>query len=97
MEFFCTVCNNDHDYKTLKSLNQHKNSASHKRKVDPEFAAAEEAEKAAKKRQRRTKENLTLSDGRVRGIERNCYGPFTRHEFMFVRNWNALSLASRVG
>ena len=49
MEFCCAVCNNGHDYKTLQGLNKHKNAASHKRKVDPEFAAAEEAEKAAKK------------------------------------------------
>ena len=47
IEFFCTVCNID--YKTRKGLNQHKSTAWHKRKVNPEFAAAEEAEKAANK------------------------------------------------
>jgi len=49
MEFFCSVCDDGHDFKTLKRLNEHKKTASHKRKVDTEFAAAEEAEKAAKK------------------------------------------------
>ena len=47
MEFFCSVCNKCHDFKTLKRLNEHKKTASHKRKVDSEFAAAEEAEKEA--------------------------------------------------
>ena len=48
-EFFCSICGNGHDYKTLQNLNKHENAASHKRKIDPEFAAAEEAAKAAKK------------------------------------------------
>ena len=49
MEFFCSICNNGHDYKTTQGLNKHKNAASHKRKVDAEFAAAEEAKKEAGK------------------------------------------------
>ena len=49
MEFKCERCNPDHDYKTNAQMKQHMNSASHKRKFDPEFAAAEQAEKAAKK------------------------------------------------
>ncbi len=48
MEFFCIVCNNGLDYRTVQNLNRHKNAASHKRKVDAEFAAAEEAEKEAR-------------------------------------------------
>ena len=46
MEFFCSVCNNGRDYKTIQNLNEHKKTASHKRKVDAEFAEAEKAEKA---------------------------------------------------
>ena len=42
-------CNPEHDYKTKYKLNRHKETPSHKRKFDPEFAAAEQAEKAAKK------------------------------------------------
>ncbi len=49
MEFRCERCNPDHDFKTEYKLKRHKDTLSHKRKVDPEFAAAEEAEKAAKK------------------------------------------------
>jgi hypothetical protein len=49
MEFFCSVCNNGRDYKTIQNLNEHKKTASHKRKVDSDFAAFEEAEKEAEK------------------------------------------------
>ena len=49
MEFKCGRCNPDHDYKTNAHMKQHMNSASHKRKFDTEFAAAEQAEKAEKK------------------------------------------------
>ncbi len=49
MEFFCSVCNNGRDYKTIQNLNEHKKTASHKRKVDSDFAAVEEAEKEAEK------------------------------------------------
>ncbi len=38
---FCDVCRNGHDYKTSKILNKHANTPLHKRKFDPEFAAAE--------------------------------------------------------
>ena len=47
--FCCDVCCNGHDYKTSQNLKKHENSSSHKRKLDPEFAASEEAEKATKK------------------------------------------------
>ena len=55
-EIFCSVCDNGHDFTTLQKLKRHEKTASHKRKVDLEFAAAEEAEKAAKKAARDTKE-----------------------------------------
>ena len=42
-EFFCSICGNGHDFKTLQNLKKHEKTASHKRKLDPEFAAAEEA------------------------------------------------------
>jgi hypothetical protein len=60
--FFCSVCDTGHDFKTLQNLNQHEKRASHKRKLDPEFAAAEEAEKAAKKAARDTKETARLKE-----------------------------------
>ena len=76
MEFFCIFCNND--YKTRKGLNQHKNTASHKRKVDPEFAAAEEAEKSANK-------ELNSSAG---GDEFFCSVCDTGHDFKTLLNLN---------
>ena len=48
MEFKCERCNPEHDYKTEYKLKRHKETPSHKRKFDEEFAAAEQAEKAAK-------------------------------------------------
>ena len=48
-EFKCERCKPGHDFKSKKNLKQHHQSSSHKRKFDPEFAAAEEAEKATKK------------------------------------------------
>ena len=56
--FKCSVC--DTPFKTLQYLKRHEKTASHKRKVDLEFAAAEEAEKAAKKAARDTKETDRL-------------------------------------
>ena len=47
-EVLCSLCNTGHNYKTVYALNQHNKSASHKKKLDPEFAAAEEAAKKAK-------------------------------------------------
>ena len=47
-EFKCERCKPGHDFKTKKNLKQHRQSSSHKRNFDPEFAAAEEAEKATK-------------------------------------------------
>jgi hypothetical protein len=61
-DFFCSVCDTGHDFKTLQNLKQHEKRASHKRKLDPEFAAAEEAEKAAKKAARDTKETARLKE-----------------------------------
>ena len=37
--FFCSVCGTGHDFKTRSNLNQHEKTDSHKRKIDPEFAA----------------------------------------------------------
>jgi hypothetical protein len=59
-EFFCSVCGNDHDFKTLQNLNKHEKTQSHKRKLDPEFAAAEEVEKVTKKAARDLKETDRL-------------------------------------
>ncbi len=59
-EFFCSVCGNGHDFKTLQNLKKHEKTASHKRKLDPEFAAAEEAAKAANKKVRDQKETARL-------------------------------------
>ncbi len=48
---YCTMqatfpcgCGNGRRYKITQALQQHQNTAGHKRKFDPEFAAAEEAE-----------------------------------------------------
>ncbi len=41
------ACGNGRGYKTNQALQKHQNTAGHKRKCDPEFAAAEEADKAA--------------------------------------------------
>ena len=49
MAFKCNCCNANHDFKTAAKLSRHENTPSHKRKVDPEFAAVEEAEKTATK------------------------------------------------
>ena len=56
MEFKCERCNPTHDYKTAKKLSRHENTPSHKRKFDPNFAAAEEVEKAAAKKIRNEKQ-----------------------------------------
>jgi hypothetical protein len=56
--FFCSVCGNDHDFKTLQNLNKHEKTPSHKRKLDPEVAAAEEAEKATNKAAKDLKETV---------------------------------------
>ena len=44
----CGLCNTGHNFKTVQALNKHNKSASHKKRLDPEFAAAEEAAKKAK-------------------------------------------------
>ena len=54
--FCCDVCSNGHDYKTSQNFKKHEDTSSHKRKCDPEFAAAEEAEKATKKATRGEKQ-----------------------------------------
>ena len=41
--FFCSVCGTGHDFKTRSRLNEHEKTASHKSKIDPEFAAVEES------------------------------------------------------
>jgi hypothetical protein len=56
MEFKCERCKPGHDFKNKHYLKQHHQSASHKRKFDTEFAAAEEAEKVRKKAARGGKE-----------------------------------------
>jgi hypothetical protein len=40
-------CGNGRGYKTTQALQKHQNTAGHKRKCDPDFAAAEEADRAA--------------------------------------------------
>ena len=55
-EFKCERCKPGHDFKSKQNLKQHHQSSSHKRKFDPEFAAAEEADKATKKAARGEKE-----------------------------------------
>ena len=42
---FCGTCGNGYDYKTIKSLQRHEKAAAHKRRVDAQFAATEEADK----------------------------------------------------
>ena len=39
--YFCIACGTGHDFKTRSNLNQHEKTASHKSKIDPEFAAVE--------------------------------------------------------
>ena len=41
--YFCSVCGNGHDFKSRSHLNAHEKTASHKSKIDPEFAAVEES------------------------------------------------------
>ena len=48
VEVFCELCNTGHNYKSLKALNKHNKSASHKKRLDPGFAATDEAAKKAK-------------------------------------------------
>ena len=60
--YFCSVCGNGHDFKSRSHLNQHEKSASHKRKIDPEFAAVEEAEKAAEKATNKTARDTKETD-----------------------------------
>ena len=62
--FFCSVCGTGHDFKTRSNLNQHEKTESHKSKIDPEFAAVEEAEKATNKTARNTKETDRLKKRR---------------------------------
>ena len=56
MEFKCKHCNPNHDFLTAKKLSRHENTPSHKRKFDPEFAAAEEVQKVAAKKIRNEKQ-----------------------------------------
>ena len=51
-------CGNGRGYKTTQALQKHQNTAGHKRKCDPDFAAAEEADKAANKATRSEKEKV---------------------------------------
>ena len=63
-EFKCERCKPGHDFKSKQNLKQHHQSASHKRKFDPEFAAAEELEKATKKATRGGKETARKAGGK---------------------------------
>jgi L-lactate utilization protein LutC len=60
-EFKCERCKPGHDFKNKHNLKKHQQSLSHKRKFDPEFAAAEEAEKATKKAASGAKEKARLA------------------------------------
>jgi hypothetical protein len=46
--YFCIACGNGHDFKSRSHLNEHEKTASHKSKIDPEFAAVEETKKDEK-------------------------------------------------
>ena len=55
---FCGTCGNGHDYKTIQNLQQHEKAAAHKRRVDAQFAATEEADKRVIKKVRGEKEKV---------------------------------------
>ena len=55
---FCGTCGNGYDYKTIKSLQRHEKAAAHKRRVDAQFAATEEADKRVIKKVRGEKEKV---------------------------------------
>ena len=55
---FCGTCGNGYDYKTIKSLQRHETAAAHKRRVDAQFAATEEADKRVIKKVRGEKEKV---------------------------------------
>ena len=55
---FCGTCGNGYDYKTIKSLQRHETAAAHKRRVDAQFAATEEADKRVIKKARGEKEKV---------------------------------------
>jgi len=61
VEIFCELCNNRHNYKSLQALKQHMNSASHKKRLDPELVAADEVAKKAKQDIYREKETARLA------------------------------------
>ena len=60
-EVFCELCNNGHNFRTLQAFNQHKKSVLHKKRLDPEFAAADEAAKKAKQKIYCEKETARLA------------------------------------
>jgi len=60
--FLCSVCGTGHDFKSRSHLIQHEKTASHKSKIDPEFAAVEEAEKAAEKATNKTARDTKETD-----------------------------------
>ncbi len=54
--FHCGICGNGHDYKTTQALKKHENMTGHKRRVDAEFSATEEADKRVTKKVRDEKQ-----------------------------------------
>ena len=58
-------CGNGRGYKTTQALQKHQNTAGHKRKYDPDFAAAEEADKAANRATRGEKEKVRKAGEKV--------------------------------
>ena len=61
-KFLCRVCGDGHDYQTNQRLKAHEETAAHKRSLDPEFAAAEEARKVATKKARDDKEKARMAN-----------------------------------
>lgn len=45
--FQCAPCGSGHDYKTIHNLKRHQQTAGHKRRLDPEFVAVEQAKNVA--------------------------------------------------
>ncbi len=83
MVFKCNCCDADHDFKTASKLSRHENTLSHKRKIHPEIAAAEEVEKAAAKKIRNEKQ-IAIKAG-VKETERKAGAKETERKAGAVR------------
>ena len=91
------ACGDGRGYKANQALQKHQNTAGHKRKCDPEFAAAEEADKAANKASREAEKLANVARGRSEKAANKAVIKATRGDKEKVRKAGEKETARKAG